>query len=59
MLDVGKITRGKIAAEAESFGVFAHGGDAEGDVLFDGNAKFGGAVADIVTRNTFSKRFIL
>jgi len=32
--------------EAEGICVFAHGGDAEGDVFFDGDAEFYGAVAE-------------
>ena len=45
-------------AEAEGVGVFAHGGDAEGDVFFEGDAEFGGTVADVVAVNAFGERFV-
>ena len=48
-----------IAAQAEGVGVFAHGGDAEGDVFFDGDAEFGGAVADVVAGDAFGEGLVL
>ena len=41
--------RADAAAEAESVSVFARGGDAEGDVLFEGHAEFFGVFAEPVT----------
>ena len=35
------------AAKAEGIGLFAHGPDAEGDVVFERNAEFGSALDDI------------
>src|SRR6266849_3667910 len=45
--------RGYGAAEAEGVGVFAEGGDAEGDVLFEGDAQLFGAFADVFLRVAF------
>ena len=49
---------GDVASEAEGVGVFAHCGDAEGDVFFQGNAKLSGAVADIVAIDTAGEGFV-
>ena len=51
--------RGNVAAEAQGVGLFTHGGDAEGDVLFQRDAEFFGAFTNVVAANAFSERFIL
>ena len=47
-----------VAAEAESVGLLAHGGDAEGDVLFERDAKFFGAFADVIAVHAFGEGFV-
>jgi hypothetical protein len=49
---------GEIAAEAQGVGVFAHGGDAERDMVFHGDAQFCGAVADIVAVDAAGEGFV-
>ena len=51
--------RTQIAAKAKGVRVFAHRGDAESNVLFEKDAEFFGAFADIVARDSAGKRFIL
>jgi hypothetical protein len=45
----------KSSAEAESVGVFAERGDAEGDVLLQWNAQFRCAVAHVVAADAFGE----
>src|SRR5258708_14852156 len=47
------------AAQAEGVGVLAHRGDAEGDVLFQRDAEFVGAFADVVAADAFGEGFVL
>src|SRR5258708_26728333 len=46
------------AAEAEGVGVLAHRGDAEGNVLFQGDAELFGAFADVVAADAFGKGLV-
>src|SRR6266849_11024425 len=50
--------RGYGAAEAEGVGVFAEGGDAEGDVLFEGDAQLFGAFADVFAADAFGEGLV-
>src|SRR6266446_1297389 len=49
---------GDSAAEAEGVGVFAKGGDAEGDVLFEGDAQLVGAFADVFAAYAFGEGLV-
>jgi hypothetical protein len=46
------------AAEAEGFGLFAHGGDAEGDVVVERNVEFLGALNHIIAADTAGEGFV-
>ena len=50
--------RTQIAAKAKGVRVFAHRGDAEGNVLFERDAEFFGAFADIVARDSAGEGFV-
>src|ERR1700687_882627 len=54
----GRGLRGDGAAEAEGVGVFAKGGDAEGDVLFERDAQLSGAFADVVAADAFGEGLV-
>src|SRR5207253_8870000 len=45
----------QVSPQAERVGIFAHRDNAKGDVFFNRHAKFRRSIADIVTRNAFSK----
>jgi len=51
--------RVQVAAQAESVGIFPHGLDAKRDVLFERNAQFRRAVADVIPAHAFGKGFVL
>src|SRR5258708_7756616 len=49
----------EVSPQAERFGIFAHRDNAKSDVLFNRHTKFRRSIADIVTRNAFSKSLVL
>jgi hypothetical protein len=50
--------RTQTAAKAQDVRVFAQRGDAESNVLFEGDAEFFGAFADIVARDSAGEGFV-
>jgi hypothetical protein len=46
------------AAEAEGVGLFAEGGDAEGDMVFERDAQLFGAFADVVAADAFGEGLV-
>src|SRR5712671_7594738 len=46
------------AAEAEGVGVLTHRGDAEGNVLFQGDAELFGAFSDVIAVDAFGEGFV-
>ena len=48
-----------VSAESERISRFAHGGDAEGDVFFDGHAQFFRAFANVVAIYAARESFVL
>jgi hypothetical protein len=48
----------QIAAQTQSVGILAHGCDAEGDVLFERDAEFFGAFADVVAVDATGEGFV-
>ena len=55
----GGLSGGGIAAEAEGVAVGAHGFEAEFDVIFERDAEFFGAFADVVARDAAGECFVL
>ena len=60
-LKFGHYTNAKLegAAEAEGVGLFAHGGDAEGDVLVERDVEFFGALAHVFAADGAGEGFVL